>query len=107
MLSEKLLVKEAKRRAEIFKNLNKYLQIIAKTVKELDKNAEIYLFGSVAEGKHLLSSDIDVLVITNQPPGKIISTLWEKGIKDPFEIHVITKEMLENYRKKAKLTKIA
>ena len=75
-------------------------------VKELDEDAEVYLFGSVAEGKHTLSSDIDVLVVTNQPPGKVLATLWEKGIKDPFEIHVITKNMLETYRKRAKLVMI-
>lgn len=103
----KLLIKEAKRRAEIFKNLDKYLKKITKIVKELDKNAEVYLFGSVAQGKHLLSSDIDILVVTNLDPAKVLAILWEKGIKDPFEIHVVTKEMLEIYKRRAKLIKIS
>ena len=105
-MSEELLVKEAKRRAEVFKNLQKYLKTLVRVVKELDEGAEVYLFGSVAEGKHTLSSDIDVLVVTNQPPSKVLATLWESGIKDPFEIHVITKNMLETYRKRAKLVMI-
>jgi predicted nucleotidyltransferase len=65
-LSEELLVEEAKRRAEIFRNLGRYLAAIADVVRGLDGDAEVYLFGSVAEGRYLLSSDIDVLVVTNQ-----------------------------------------
>ena len=106
-MSEKILVKEARRRAEIFKNLPRYLRMIVKTVKELDKGAELYLFGSVAEGKHLLSSDIDILVVTDLQPAEVLSALWSRGIKDPFEIHVITREMVEVYRKRGRLVRIA
>ena len=83
-----MLVKEALRRQEIFKNLDKYLRIIRSTVEELDENAKVYLFGSVAEGKHLYSSDIDVFIVTVIDPAVIISELWKRGIKDSFEIHV-------------------
>ncbi len=107
MLWRKLLVEEAKRRAEIFGNLDKYLKKIVEIVKELDRNAEVYLFGSVAEGKHLLSSDIDVLVVTNLAPREVLAILWERGIRDPFEIHVVTKDMLEIYKGRAKLVKIS
>lgn len=106
MQSEKLLVSEAKRRAQIFNNIDEYLKTIADTVKKLDKNAEAYLFGSVAEGKHLLSSDIDILIITDLPPAEVITELWRSGITDPFEIHVATKKMLEPYKIRAKLIKI-
>jgi len=105
-LSEKLLVKEAKRRAEVFKNLNQYLKILIETVREMDRKAETYLFGSVAEGKYLLSSDIDILVVTDLPPGEILSKLWLKGIKDPFEIHIVGRNMLEIYKRRAKLLKV-
>ena len=107
MLWRKLLVEEAKRRAEIFGNLDKYLKKIVEIVKELDRNAEVYLFGSVAEGKHLLSSDIDILVVTNLAPREVLAILWERGIRDPFEIHVVTKDMLEIYKGRAKLVKIS
>ncbi len=106
-MSEKFLIKEAREREKIFRELNRYLEMIYKTVKELDKNAEVYLFGSVAEGKHLLSSDIDILVVTdNIAPEIIILKLWEKGIKDPFEIHVVKKNMLSLYEQRSKLIKI-
>jgi len=106
MFSSDLFVEEAKRRAEIFRNLDRHLRAIAGMVRELDHEAEVYLFGSVAEGKHMLSSDIDILVVTNRKPGETLATLWSKGVKEPFEIHVVTKDMLEIYRRKAILVKI-
>ncbi len=75
-------------------------------MKRLDPNAEAYLFGSVAEGKSLISSDIDILIVTNLKPETVITELWNKGIEDPFEIHVIPPEQLQHYRNKAKLRKI-
>lgn len=33
----------------------------------------------------------------------VISKLWEKGIKDPFEIHVVDEDMFEIYKRMAKL----
>lgn len=103
---EKLLVQEAKERAEIFKNLQSYLRKIVQVAKKLDPEAEVYLFGSTAEGRQLLSSDIDILIVTSQPPGKVLAELWKHSIKDPFEVHVATKKQLEIYKKRAKLIKI-
>ena len=100
------MVKEAKRRAEVFENLTQYLKILIETVREMDRKAEIYLFGSVAEGKYLLSSDIDILVVTDLPPGEILLKLWLKGIKDPFEIHIVRRNMLETYKRRANLLKV-
>lgn len=105
-MSERLLVEEAKRRIEIFRNLAKYLGIILDTVKQIDSNAETYIFGSVAEGRYVLSSDIDILIITSKPPAEVIKTLWEKGIEDPFEIHVADREKLETYAKRARLIRL-
>jgi len=49
--------------------------VIAEAVKEIDGDAEVYLFGGVAEGRHPLSSDIDVLVVTDKPPGEVLAKL--------------------------------
>jgi len=100
------LINEAKRRREIFERLYEYLKKIVETVRKIDSNAELYLFGSVAEGKHLISSDIDILVVSDLHPGRIIAELWSNGVDDPFEIHVITRDMLETYKKRAKLIKL-
>jgi predicted nucleotidyltransferase len=105
-LFEDLIVEEAKRRAEIFRNLSKYLKTIVETVKELDGDAKVYLFGSVAEGKHLLSSDIDVLVVTKLRPEEVLAALWFKGIKDPFEVHVVDEKMFKVYERRTKLIEL-
>ena len=103
---EDLLIDEAKRRREIFERLDEYLKKIVEIVEKIDSNAELYLFGSVAEGRHLISSDIDILVVSNLHPGRIIAELWSNGIDNPFEIHVITRDMLETYKRRAKLIKL-
>ena len=105
-MSEKLLVEEAKRRARIYRELDKHLALIARVIRQLDRGAKVYLFGSVAEGRNLLSSDIDILVVTDKPPGQVLAALWNHGIKDPFEIHVVPEEMLEYYKKRARLIEI-
>src|SRR3990170_8387090 len=91
-MSHEILVKTALERQEAFKNLAKHLKTIKKTVNELDPQAEVYLFGSVAEKKHNYSSDIDILIITKLHPAKIHAELWKVGIKEPFEIHVHSPE---------------
>ena len=104
---EELLVEEARERKRIFENLSVYLERIVEAVMRLDPRAEVYLFGSVAEGKYLLSSDIDVLVVTNTSPGRVLAELWASGIREPFEIHVVSRELLEIYEKRSKLIRVS
>ena len=106
MKSRELILKYAAKRREVFKNLNEYLAKIKKVVKNIDLQAEIYLFGSIAEGNYILSSDIDILIITDKPREKILTELWRNGISDPFEIHIYTVEYLDLFNKRAKLVKI-
>jgi hypothetical protein len=75
-------------------------------VLETDPCAEVYLFGSVAEGHYTYSSDIDVLIVTDRGVEEVLPRLWEAGIRDPFEIHVRPRSMLEQYRRRDKLIRI-
>ncbi|MCR6692714.1 MAG: hypothetical protein MRT15_10000 [archaeon YNP-LCB-003-016] len=45
-------------------------------------------------------------MVSNLHPGRIIAELWSNGIDDPFEIHVITRDMLETYKRRTKLIKL-
>lgn len=72
---DRALAEDAKRRQEVFKNLDKYLAVIKEVAKSIDPSAEVYLFGSVAEGRHILSSDIDVLIVTTADPGAVLEKL--------------------------------
>ena len=83
-----------------------YLKNIRNIVSRIDPKAEIYLFGSVAEGRQSYSSDIDILIITNMERGEIFMELWRHGIKDPFEIHIQPPENLPLYRRRCKLVEI-
>ena len=76
------------RRKKVFAELDKWLQLIKGKVLEIDPCAEIYLFGSVAEGRYTYSSDIDVLIVTDKSVEEVLPRLWEAGVNDPFEIHV-------------------
>lgn len=64
---EELLIEKAEERKKVFKNLKTYIKRIVEVTRKLDPSAEIYLFGNVAEGKHFLSSDVDILIATNTP----------------------------------------
>ncbi|MEM1947588.1 MAG: nucleotidyltransferase domain-containing protein [Candidatus Caldarchaeum sp.] len=105
-MSEKLLIEEAMRRREIFANLEKYLREIKHAATEVDENAEIYLFGSVAEGRHSLVSDIDILIVTNKDHAAMRAALLRAGVRPPFEIHIQTPQEARHYMKKAKTQKI-
>jgi hypothetical protein len=104
--SFKLLIEEARKRHHVLNNLQSYLDIIKKTVKNLDPDADIYLFGSVATNTHIYSSDIDVLILTHMEPAKIHFHLWKKGIKEPFQVHVQPPEKIDQYRRRACLVSI-
>jgi predicted nucleotidyltransferase len=105
-MSREILVRMALKRQEAFKKLAMHLKTIKETVDKLDSEAEIYLFGSVAEGQNNYSSDIDILVISKLNPAEINAELWRAGIKEPFEIHVQPPNKLVFYKRKAKLVKI-
>ena len=60
-----IIVDDALRRRKAFENLDRNLKEIKEKVINLDSKAEVYLFGSVARGENTLSSDIDVLILTN------------------------------------------
>jgi len=97
-LLEDILVKEARRRKEIFENLSTYLIKIKETIKSMDGNGKLFLFGSTARGENILTSDIDVLILTSLNPSLVIATLRQAGFDDPFEFHVMNYNQFETYK---------
>jgi len=100
------LIADALRRREIFDNLPSYLRRLKMLVLKVDPRAELYLFGSVAEGRHTYSSDIDVLIITEKDRWEILKTLVKEEFTSFFDIHVRKPEEARWYRRMAKLTRI-
>ena len=105
-MSHKIFVRRALKRREVFERLQEHLETIKRVVCEIDPEAEVFLFGSVAEGKYNYSSDIDVLVVTRFPAAKIHLELWRAGIREPFEIHIQPPEKAQFYKRRAKLLRI-
>ncbi|MEM3549830.1 MAG: nucleotidyltransferase domain-containing protein [Candidatus Bathyarchaeia archaeon] len=105
-MSRDPIIEAALKRRDTFKNLKENLKTLKNVVKKLDQEAQIYLFGSVAEESYTYSSDIDILIITKLYPAKIHAELWKAGISEPFEIHVHTPEKAEFYKGKMKLVEI-
>ncbi|MGA3290776.1 MAG: nucleotidyltransferase domain-containing protein [Candidatus Bathyarchaeia archaeon] len=99
-MSYDVVVKAALKRQEAFSNLSRNLEIIKRTVHGLDPDAETFLFGSAVEKEHNYSSDIDILIITNLHPARVLSELWKAGIKEPFEIHVHSREDAEFFKER-------
>ncbi|WP_081423251.1 MULTISPECIES: nucleotidyltransferase domain-containing protein [Archaeoglobus] len=75
---------------------------MVKAAREVLGEAEVYLFGSVAEGKAVLSSDIDILVVTTREEvrkarerARIIAEIEERAglpFVHPFEFHIMDEE---------------
>lgn len=96
-MSERLLIREAKRRENIFKNLPIYLERLKNEMKKMDKKSRVFLFGSVARGEYALTSDIDIIILTDLRPEEVIAKLRQAGFDEPFEFHVVDRKRFEIY----------
>lgn len=61
----------------------------------------MYLFGSVAKGKHTVASDIDVLIVIDNPKEvdiyELKALVKKKYPSYPIELHIIDTVMLEKW----------
>ena len=88
-------------------------------VKSVLGDAEVYLTGSVVEGKTVPSSDIDVLITSESADvrkatkrAEIIARIEEESglpFVHPFEFHLMTKDEFQEWREvfKPSLIKLA
>ena len=98
------------------KHLRNYRKI-ARKVKDIVRRrcpeAEVYVFGSVVEGKATAASDIDILVIceglSEEEKVKLKTEIWkELGFSVPIELHIASRKLFESWYKRfiKKLEKI-
>ncbi|ABL78391.1 nucleotidyltransferase domain-containing protein [Thermofilum pendens] len=89
-----------------------YAEAVAKAAKDLRPDAEVYVVGSVAEGRATVLSDIDILVVLEKAgnedrkylPADIVDRAVEKyslPVDAPVEIHVASREELARWAGKA------
>jgi len=94
---EELLIREAARREGAFRNLPKLLKKMKQVLSEADRESRIFLFGSVAKNEHVLTSDIDILILTKLKPSEVIAKLRKEGFDEPFEFHVMDENRFKFY----------
>jgi len=105
-MSFDVFVKIAKEERKYFENYMEYAKKIKKIAEMLLGDVEVFVFGSVVEGKHTPASDIDILICSKNAPKKMEDKakitgriLREIDVFAPFEIHIVTPEEFEWYRR--------
>ncbi|MEM2024619.1 MAG: nucleotidyltransferase domain-containing protein [Candidatus Caldarchaeum sp.] len=104
-------------RVRLLKSWRETAPAIAKAARELLPDAEVYVFGSAVTGDCVASSDVDILIVSEQLPARNIERarikveIEEKaGLPPyhPFELHLTTLEEAEPYFRRARhsLTKL-
>jgi len=87
------------------------MPMIAKVVKNLLSDSQIYIFGSVIKGEAVGGSDIDILIVSNIVPkdnlerAKIkvkIEQLCNLPSFHPFEFHLVNEEEAKWYFERIK-----
>ncbi len=83
-----------------------WINKVVEVVKELFPDAEVYLIGSVAEGRAVGASDVDLLVVSSRVPtrpreiAEVKVIIEEKAGLPPYsplEIHFALPEEKERY----------
>lgn len=86
---------------DMLKNYRKIAGDVKNIVKKIDVNAEVYVFGSVVRGKYTGASDIDIMIVTDKINLKYeIMTKVYKAVDAPIQLHIVTKDQLENWYKR-------
>lgn len=110
-----LLIELGKRRGEIIKNYERHLSRICTAVRDVLGDADVYLFGSVVEGRAVALSDIDIIIVaevgSNMKKAEVVMEIEEKAglpFDNPFEFHLLTSDEFRRWRKifKPKIVKI-
>ncbi len=106
-----VFMETALRRAKMLWEWRTWVQRIAKVARELLPDAQVYVIGSTVRGDNVGGSDVDILIVSREIPGKAIERAEIKAIIEeklglppyhPFEIHLLTPREAEPYLRRAK-----
>lgn len=95
-----LYIKSGKKALEQLGNYKEIAKDVAKMVRGSWRDARIYVFGSVIEGRYTAGSDIDILVVVDgvgREEADSLKAKIYKSIDAPLEIHVASSAELENW----------
>ncbi len=100
----------ARKRADIVRNWREHVYKVAKAVREVLPDAEVHVFGSAVTGDLVASSDIDILVVSEEIPeglfdrGRVKVEIERRAglpYYHPFEFHLVKPEESEEYLRRA------
>ncbi len=92
---------------------------LAEAVKKVFPESEVYIIGGAAEGRITAVSDIDVVVILEEPPknameratllARVREEMERRGITDSYlyEIHILSRSEAQRLLEKARFLRIA
>ncbi len=98
-------------RAKMLREWRKYVQQIARVIKEILPDAQIYVTGSTVREDQVGGSDVDILVVSENTPRKTLEKARIKAQVEeklnlppyhPFEIHLLTPQEAQPYLKRSK-----
>ncbi len=94
----RLSVKYDLKKLDYLKNYKEVALKVKKILQQHDSKAELYIFGSVLEGKLTALSDIDLLVVSTKPEIEYRLKLEIYQSSDaPLEIHFATPNQYKNW----------
>ncbi|MEM3874671.1 MAG: nucleotidyltransferase domain-containing protein [Candidatus Bathyarchaeia archaeon] len=101
-----------RKRLKQLKNYKRVAREIKKLAQKHLGNVDVYVFGSVIEGKPTASSDIDILIVKDKiGPEEAcrFKTLIHELMDAPMELHIVSSCEFENWYKRFidKLEKVA
>jgi len=95
-----LYIRSGKKALEQLGNYREISIEVKKVVTESWKDARVYVFGSVVEGRYTAGSDIDILVVVDgvdrEEAFKMKAKIYKK-INAPLEIHIASSAEFENW----------
>ncbi len=80
-------------------NYREFAKRVREIVRKYDKEARIYVFGSVVKGSFTALSDIDILIVTGtdkKTKHRIMTEVYSE-IDAPIELHFATEDQFKNW----------
>ncbi len=99
------------KRARMLREWRSWIPQVVKVIKKLLPDAEVYVIGSVAEGRAIAASDLDLLVVSQKVPdmarerARLIATIEERAelpLYHPIEFHLVKPAEKGSYLQKSK-----
>lgn len=95
---------ESGRRA--LEQLDNYIEVakrVKRILEDVRSDAEVYVFGSVAEGKHTAMSDIDMLMVVDdisREDAYRLKAMIYRTVEAPIELHVTSNDEFKHWYKR-------